>query len=415
MSSSLRRQWCARASGALIAVLAAGCTDSDSKRQSEVASGKPSPEVKEPNEDPVEDEGGIATDASKPVESRDGGAVDVHPKPEQDAATLEDGSWQKVSRSFGLVEHVAGAGRGDNLNEWDEAFEGQLATEVELSRPHMAMSDDAGNIFIADKEAHGIRLVSPSGELVTVAGTNVAGDGPDEPTPALEVALSNPNGVWVQPDGTAYVVDLGNAKIRKLSADGMMQTLFSVPSLIVGRGLWVAPDESEVLVASGSQILRWTPESGVTVLMDSFSQLGMVLRVPGGEIWAADRTAHRVYAIATDGQRRVLAGNGTTLFEDGALATETGLDEPRAVWPYAGGFFVGLHEGSRIVYVDDLGRVHSFIDGAPGAHGGDGEPFDSEGLKVSELRSLVVTPAGDLLFVESDEGFVRRVRGLDDG
>src|SRR5207248_323180 len=41
---------------------------------------------------------------------------------------------------------------------------------AELSHPHIAMADRAGNIYIADKEAHSIRKVLPDGRIFTVAG-----------------------------------------------------------------------------------------------------------------------------------------------------------------------------------------------------------------------------------------------------
>ncbi len=60
-------------------------------------------------------------------------------------------------------------------NEWLPEFEGGTATASELSRPHMAQADAAGNIYIADKEAHAIRKVTPAGVITTYAGTGTAG------------------------------------------------------------------------------------------------------------------------------------------------------------------------------------------------------------------------------------------------
>lgn len=320
-------------------------------------------------------------------------------------------NWERVQNAFGQLETVAGAGRSDRGNEWQAAFEGAGAREAELSRPHMAMADADGNIYIADKEAHGIRKVSPAGAITTVAGTSEAGDAPDTATPAVEAPLSNPNGLWVQPDGTVFILDLGNRKVRRVSIDGDMTTLFAAATLSVGRGLWVADDESEVLVASGRSLLRWTPADGVGELATGFASLGMVLRGPDGRVWVGDRGAHQVFAIDRDGAREVLAGQATpSPFEDGVEATRAGLHEPRAVWPFEGGFFVGLHAGHRVVYVDDQGVAHLFLDGGAGAFGGDGEDFDAPGQKINEVRSLTVSAAGDLLIVEGDEGRVRVVR-----
>ena len=86
------------------------------------------------------------------------------------------------------------------------------------------------------------------------------------------------------------------------------------------------------------------------------------------------------------------------------------MNEPRALWPYAGGWFIGTHAGSQVVFMDDQGITHLFLDGAPNAHAGDGERFDTPGAKVSEVRSLTMNTTGDLIIVESDEGYVRVVK-----
>ena len=85
--------------------------------------------------------------------------------------------YQELLNNLGLMETVAGTPSGvDNNNDWIAAtMEGGLGTNADLSRPHMAMADQAGNIYIADKAAHAIRKVDPSGIITTVAGTNVAG------------------------------------------------------------------------------------------------------------------------------------------------------------------------------------------------------------------------------------------------
>jgi hypothetical protein len=319
--------------------------------------------------------------------------------------------WAQVSAGLATLETVAGNSLADSSNEGLDSFEAGPATDAELSRPHLAMSDAAGNIYIADKEAHGIRRVDPDGSIHTVAGTNTPGNGPDDESPATTVALSNPNGIWVQPDGTFYVVDLDNAKIRKVTPDGTARTLVTLDSLPIGRGLWVAPDESELLIAAGSELRRWTQSDGVSVVARDFLGLGMVLRAPDGRILVGDRGAHRVLAVSEDGTTTPIAGTGEPApFVDGQTALATPLDEPRAIWPHAGGLFIGLHAGRRVLFVDAAGIVHSLLSGAGDSHAGDGERWDTSGDKIGEVRSVTLSPAGDLIIVEHDAGFVRVVR-----
>jgi hypothetical protein len=324
-------------------------------------------------------------------------------------------NWDAVRAGFGLLEKRAGLGLSDNLNEWLPAFEGAPAVAAELSRPHITLSDGAGNLYIADKEAHGIRKVSLDGVITTVAGTNVAGDGGDGPAAATTIALNNPNGLYVHADGTFFIVDLGNSKIRKVTPDGTMTTLFAVPTgLSIGRGLWVADDESEVLMAAGDRVKQWRRGEDVRDFVSGFREVGMVLRVAPGRVLIADRAAMQVFEARGEGdclQLVRIAGNGRPgALVEGAPAIDTPFYEPRAIWPYPdGGLFVGTHQGSQVLFVDTAGLAHLFMDGGGGESGGDGQPYDAPGLKVSELRSLTLTPAGDLVITESDEGRVRVV------
>jgi len=59
---------------------------------------------------------------------------------------------------------------------------------------------------------------------------------------------------------------------------------------------------------------------------------------------------------------------------------------------------------------DSYGFAHVLIDGARGAHCCDGDPLTVAGFKVSEVRNVTMTPAGDLLVTEHDAGFVRIAR-----
>jgi DNA-binding beta-propeller fold protein YncE len=167
--------------------------------------------------------------------------------------------FEEFCAQYDLLTTIAGTGKigGKGVNGWKPEYEGGSAPAAELSRPHFAMADSAGNIFIADKDAHAIRKISPDGIITTVAGTNVAGDNGDGP--GTEHQLSSPNGLWVTAEGTVYILDLGNNKIRRLDSNGNLVTLFTDPDGIsIGRGIWVSPDETEIYYASGTRVKKWT-------------------------------------------------------------------------------------------------------------------------------------------------------------
>ncbi|HWA72478.1 MAG TPA: hypothetical protein VG937_09095 [Polyangiaceae bacterium] len=321
--------------------------------------------------------------------------------------------FERIRDGFESLETLAGSGvAGPDTNDWDPSFEGAPATDADLSTPHNALGDAEGNIFIADKDAHAIRKVAPDGTLTTVAGMNEAGDDGDEPAPALESHLNQPNGLWVKPDGTVYILDLGNTKVRRLDPDGTLSTLFADPTLKTGRGLWVADDESLAYMCSGTEVLRWDPEMGVTIFSQPFAELGNLYVDHEGIVFVTDRGANRIFRVERNGLASAIAGSGASSGPiDGQLPLEAPLNGVRGIWGApTGGFFFGTHEGNQVLYQDSTGYFHVLIDGAHGIHTGDGEPLSSPGKKVSEVRNVTMTPEGALLITENDVGYIRIAR-----
>jgi sugar lactone lactonase YvrE len=352
------------------------------------------------------------------------GAIDVDDTTHTGSETGETGEtgdtgdalteFERVAASYGTL--VTLAGKGDiptkAHNGWDDAYEGGDALDAELSRPHMTLTDDDGNLYIADKDAHAIRRVDTAGVITTLVGTGVPGDDGDTPRPGVGAQLSSPNGLWVHGDGTLFIHDMGNNKIRRLDADGTLTTLFETPSSGTGRGLWVSQDEALAYVSCGSVLRSWTPDGGVETAASGFSSLGNMAFDPDGLLVIADRGGHTVTRIEADGSKTVVAGNGTrTGGGNGELATETGLAEVRGIWFHPeGGYFLATHDGGQIWYVDTDGVIHLFMDGdSDHSHSGDGERYDTPGKKISEPRAITMDGQGRLLITENDHGYVRRV------
>jgi len=324
-------------------------------------------------------------------------------------------------RSYGLLETLAGdgVGRSDDVNYWLPQFEGGPAAQASLSRPHYAMADRAGNIYIADKNSHSILRVETDGTIHTHAGTHMGGFNGEGPAAATNLQLNFPNALWVRADGTVYVLDTENARVRRVTTNGVMSTMFyakSDPSTALGGGrcLWVKDDETLAYFGNTDRLRKWTPSGGVQTLASGFVELGTFYVETNGNLIVADRGAHYVYRVFPDGSRVILAGNGTTTGGgDGFPALETGLYGPRGVWPVpTGGYLFYLHDGCQLWYMDSAGTLHLLVNGAGGStHAGDGEYFyDPVQLKINEGRSVAMDYAGNILLCDSDYGYIRRIR-----
>ena len=325
-------------------------------------------------------------------------------------------------RSYGLLETIAGNGLGrvDGVSYWSPSYEGGPANAAALSRPHFAMADRAGNVFIVDKNSHSILRVATDGTIHTHAGTHESGLNGDGPAPATSLQLNFPNGLWVRADGTVYVLDTDNGRVRRIDTNGVMTTAFLVTNdgsaLAGGRGLWVADDESLAYFCDNTRVRRWTPGDGLRNVATKFSDLGTVMPDPSGNLLVCDREAGQAFLVSLNGDKTVIAGNGQTSGGgDGELATETSLEGLRSAWPVpTGGYLLLTHESSRLWYLDTAGRVHLLLHGAGGrTHAGDGTWFYAPGEeRMSEGRGVTMDHDGNIIVCESDYGYIRRIRFL---
>lgn len=333
-----------------------------------------------------------------------------------DVSATNEGGFANLTQSYGRIHTIAGNGDGhtDGVNYWQSSFEGEFATNAALSRPHFAQADAAGNIFIADKDSHSILKITPDGRIHTAAGTHSLGNGPDTATVATNVALNYPNGLWVGGDGSVYVLDTENGKVRWLATNGLLTTLFTYSGGFGGgRGLWVRDDRALAYFVEGNDIRRWSATAGFKKINNNnFTDPGTLLVRTDGNLLVTDRGANQVYLL------NVATGNHSVLFGDGAINTvidgtsvlSNSLWGVRGIWPVpTGGYLLATHEGSQILYVDPANILHVLVDGYAGFHYGDGEWFYTPGWKVSEPRSVTMDAQGNILIVESDYGFLRQV------
>lgn len=105
--------------------------------------------------------------------------------------------------------------------------DGGPAERAELNRPQAVVADAAGNLFVADTGNARIRRVSPDGLISTVAGNGnegYSGDG----GPAAEASLSTPYGIAVNAEGDLLIADTLNHRIRRVIEA-------AAPGLVAGK------------------------------------------------------------------------------------------------------------------------------------------------------------------------------------
>ena len=116
--------------------------------------------------------------------------------------------------SLGNVTTVAGG--------TPRAYVDGPAAIARFLEPTGIVRDAAGNLLVADRAAHAVRLVSPTGTVSTLAGTGSAGyqDGP------IAVArFTSPIGLALDAAGNIYVAERDGYRIRRISPAGLVSTV----------------------------------------------------------------------------------------------------------------------------------------------------------------------------------------------
>ena len=116
------------------------------------------------------------------------------------------------------ITTVAGTG------EAGFAGDGGPASTAHLNGPRDVAVDPDGMLYIADGSNHRIRRVDPAGRISTIAGTGSSGFGGDGGS-ALEARLNTPHGVAVARDGAVYIGDLHNNRVRRIDPSGVITTV----------------------------------------------------------------------------------------------------------------------------------------------------------------------------------------------
>ena len=331
-----------------------------------------------------------------------------------------------VLDDFQTIRRVAGLSAREDQNYWITSYEGANPLSVELSNPHDCGTDVYGCVYIVDKESHSILRVSADGSsITTAAGTHHSGNGGDVEILATSVPLNNPNGLHVLADGTFYILDTGNQKIRRVSSSGYCTTILSYPNGFgAGRGLWVSEDEQVIyfcgeFVAGGNQnVIRFIRGKSPTVFASipaGSHGLGNIDVAPDQSLGITSAGGNRVYRVRGPGATpQIIAGNGSAAGEplDGTPALLASLDRVRGIaFLPDGSYFLATQKGGDVWWINLSGNIYRFVTGA-----GSGNATvrgqvsrTSAGDKLAEPRAIHLASNGDLLIVSNDKGVIQAV------
>jgi len=235
-----------------------------------------------------------------------------------------------------------------------------------LLEPTGIAYDSAGNLYIADSARHQVFEATLGGVWLVIAGSGVQGFAGDGGT-AVNAELNAPQAVAVGADGTLYIADTANQRIRAVS-NGVIAT-------IAGNGsAGFSGDNGPAMLASLDQ-----PNA---LALDS-----------SGALLVCDSANHRLRRISS-GTIYTLAGNGVQGFAgDGGLATSAELDTPSGVTVSADGrIFLSDAHNNRIRVIATNGVI------------------TTDAAQLSLPLGLAATSSGALVFADTNN---QRLRNID--
>jgi trimeric autotransporter adhesin len=277
----------------------------------------------------------------------------------------------------GMISTAVGSGT------YGYGGDGGLATAAQMKAPTDVAVDSAGSLYIADYGNYRIRKVTRDGLINTVAGNGTSGSSGDN-GPATAALISSPYGVAIDSAGNLYIADYGNNRIRKVTAAGVIST-------VAGNGFYgYGGDGSSATAAAMSY--------PYDVAVDS-----------AGNLFIADYGNNRVRKVTAAGVINTAAGNGTKGFSgDGGPATAALINSSYGVAiDSAGNLYIADYGNSRVRKVTAAGIISTVAGNGTRGYGGDGGPAPA--AQLNNPPGVAVDSAGNLYITDYGNHRVRKV------
>lgn len=264
---------------------------------------------------------------------------------------------------------VAGGGAQDAVDI--------AATDAVLKEPFGTAFDSGGHMWIVEMVS-GNRLlkVDGGGTMQHVAGQLKAGDSGDGGQ-AVRAQFNGPHNLAILPDDNVLIADTWNGRVRVVDVKAR------IVSTLEG---WRAPAGKEK--GNGPYCIT--------------------LNFEGTKLYIADLLQVHELDLATH-KSKVIAGNGKRgKPEDGALAVDAPLSDPRAVAPdRQGNVYILERGGNALRVVEKTGHIRTVVN-ASGKKGGEGDGGPALEATMNGPKHLCVDKDDSVIIADAEAHLVRR-------
>jgi len=266
--------------------------------------------------------------------------------------------------------NYAGAGYGKTDGPADKA---------KFYSPWGLAIDKKDTLYVADRYNHRIRKITADGTVSTLAGS---GAGYAEGV-GVKAKFNQPLGLDLAPDGTLYVADYINNRIRKVNAAGKVSTLAG---------------------STGGY------KEGVGSLAKLNHPVGVCFDGKDG-VYFTDTNNHRIRHVAANGTTKLIAGSGSKNIVDGSKTAAAFAYPHDLLLDGKGGLIVADGESSAI-------RRINLADGSVATLVGSDRTWNKNAYYNGKGRlgtsfwvpvGLALMPDGSLLVTDTNHHTLRRV------
>jgi hypothetical protein len=294
---------------------------------------------------------------------------------------IADAGNDRVRRVFpdGTIKTVAGTGR------YGSSGDGGPATAADLQAPLGVAVLPGGGFLIADAAAARVRRVSATGIITTVAGNGTRGFSGDG-GPATAAQIYDPNGVAVMPDGGFLIAD-GDYVVRRVFPDGTITTV------------------------AGTGTPGFSGDGGPATAAHLNLPYSVAVTSDGGFL-IADTGNRRVRRVSPTGIITTVVGTGVQGSSgDGGAATAAQLTYPTgiATTPDGGVLIADWLGGNRVRWVSPTGVITTVAGTGADAFRVNGDGGPATAANISMPFAVAVTPSGGFVFSESGNAAIRLV------
>jgi len=262
----------------------------------------------------------------------------------------------------------------------------------------------------------------------TLAGTGDAGaaDGP-----GLEATFSLPAGIAIGPDGSLYVTDIADNKIRKIAIDGTVSTYAGMGAQGLANGscaeatfnmpcgiTFDAVGNAYVADTSNNVIRKIDPTCQISTLAGSgkvgasdglgtaasfYYPHGLTVDA-AGNIYVADTSNNKIRKVDSNGNVSTFAGTGTSSYTDGPALNATFGDPMAIAADTIGTLYVGDGDDSYVRKITN-GQVTTLAGGGGfGLRDGPGTFAAFNGP-----AGIAIDANGNLFVADSGNNAVRKI------